>query len=75
MRIVGDEHFTDGFQEGGAFLDLLLKPGVIGMGNGLFGEIGGFKGDAVEPVANFVDEGLEETFEFLPGEVAGKWRA
>jgi hypothetical protein len=56
MRVVGDEHFADGFQESGTFLDLLLEPGGVGLGVGPFGEVGGFEGDTVEAIADFVDE-------------------
>jgi hypothetical protein len=71
VRIIGDQEFADGFEEGGTFLNLLLEPGGVGLGDGLFGEVGGFKRDAVEPVADFVDERLEKIFKFLLREVVG----
>ena len=72
MRIIGDEEFANGFEEGGTFLNLLLEAGCVGLGSGLFGKVGGLKGDAVEPVADFVDERLEKIFEFLLREAIGR---
>jgi hypothetical protein len=65
---VGGEGFADFFEEGGAVLDLLLEAGGVGPRAGLLGEVGGFEGDAVEAVADFVDEDVEEFFEFLAGD-------
>ena len=69
VRIIGRPRFADFFQEGGAVLHVLLKPGGIGRRSRLFGQIGGLKRNAVEPVADFMGVSPEELRKFLAREI------
>ena len=64
-RIVRRQGIADFFQKHGTLLYLLLKPRIIGVRARLLGQVGRRQRDAVEAIADFVDQGMEEKLEFL----------